>query len=138
MAQKVNQPAPAPMIITITLPDEDKLLRTGQILIQQGTLAKLNQFEYADLHDIMTAIENNAAALMQIVANPPDLTPAPPRPQAAATPQQSEGEGDPAQPEGSTAQDEESEAQEAADQATGTSESSPAAESVQADQLHLF
>ena len=129
MAQKVNKPTPAPIIITITLPEEDKLLRTGQILIQRSGVATLRQFEYNDLSDIMTAIQDSATWLTEVEANPPDLTPAPP---------QASGEGDPTQPEGSTAQDEASAGQETGDQATGSPESAPAVETVQIDQLQLF
>src|SRR5260221_5218725 len=96
MAQKVNKPAPAPTIITVTLPEEDKLLRTGQILIQRGTLATIRQFEYTSLDDIMNAIQDSATWLIQVEENPPDVTPAAPRPQAAGvTSEQTPGEADP-------------------------------------------
>src|SRR5260370_28798757 len=103
MAQKDNKPAPAPTIITVTLPEEDKLLRTGQILIQRGTLATLRQFDYTGLEDIMNAIQDSATWLMQVEANPPDVTPAASRPQAAAaSPAQTPGEGEPVRQEAST------------------------------------
>ena len=75
MAQKVNKPA-APIVITITLPDEDKLVRTGQLLIQRGAHATFGRFEYSSLEDIMAAIERGTTRLIQVEANPPDLKPA--------------------------------------------------------------
>jgi hypothetical protein len=74
MPTKVNKPT-APIIITITLPDEDKLVRTGQLLIQRGEQATLGQFEYSSLEDIMAAIERGTTRLMGVEANPPDLKP---------------------------------------------------------------
>ena len=137
MAQKVNKPARAPIIMTITLPDEeDKLLRTGQILIQRDTLATFRQFEYGDLGDIMTAIQDSATWLTQVEENPPDLTPAALHPQeAAAAPAQAQSNAQDA----GTAQDEESEATEASEQSTGdTTQTSTAPASVQAEQPSLF
>jgi hypothetical protein len=81
MPTKVNKPAAAPIIITITLPEEDKLLRTGQLLIQRGEQATLGQFEYSSLDDIMTAIERGTTRLMQVEENPPDLKPTAKQPQ---------------------------------------------------------
>src|SRR5258707_10802086 len=75
MPVKVNKPSPAPIVITITLPEEDKLLRTGQLLIQRGERATLGQFEYSSLDDIMAAIERATTRLMQVEENPPDLKP---------------------------------------------------------------
>ena len=128
MAQKANKPDPAPIIITITLPEEDKLQRTGQILIQRGSVATLRQFEYGDLGDIMTAIQDSATWLTEVEANPPDLTPAPVRPQAAVTPPQ---------PEGSAAQEQTFVGPNSPEQATGDAQPSPDA-GIPADQLQLF
>src|SRR5258707_5957144 len=130
MAQKVNKPAPTPtIIITITLPEEDKLLRTGQLLIQRGELATLRQFEYTNLEDIMSAVQDSTTWLMQVEANPPDVTPAAPRPQAAAPSEQQPAEADAAD-EASDAQDAEASADPAAPASTP--------ETVQADQPHLL
>ena len=65
-----------PTVITITLPDEGSLPRTGQILVQRGTLAIIRQFSYSSLSEISTAIQQAAANLIQLEQNPPDIKPA--------------------------------------------------------------
>ncbi len=65
-----NQPRP-PTVITLTLPDEGTLPRTGTLLIQRGTLAAVRQFVYQDLSAITKAIQDAAAQFMDIEKNPP-------------------------------------------------------------------
>ncbi len=65
-----NQPRP-PTVITLTLPDEGTLPRTGTLLIQRGTLAAVRQFVYRDLSAITQAIQDAAAQFMDIEKNPP-------------------------------------------------------------------
>ncbi len=65
-----------PTVITITLPDEGHLPRTGQILVQRGTLAIIRQFVYSSLSEISAAIQHAAASLIQLEQNPPEIKPA--------------------------------------------------------------
>ncbi len=66
-----KSPKNPPTTITLTLPDENGLARTGTLLIQRGTLAALRQFTYRDLGDITRAIQGAAAQLMALEQNPP-------------------------------------------------------------------
>ncbi len=65
-----------PTVITITLPDEGHLPRTGQILVQRGMLAIIRQFVYSSLSEISAAIQHAAASLIQLEQNPPEIKPA--------------------------------------------------------------
>ncbi len=65
-----NQSRP-PTVITLTLPDEGTLPRTGTLLIQRGTLAAVRQFVYQDLSAITKAIQDAAAQFMDIEKDPP-------------------------------------------------------------------
>ncbi len=76
-----KSPKNPPTTITLTLPDENGLERTGTVVIQRGTLAALRQFTYRDLGDITQAIQDAAAQLMALEQNPP-----PDFPTKAATP----------------------------------------------------
>jgi hypothetical protein len=64
---KVNPP----ITITVTLPDEGEMPRTGQILVQRGALATIGQFTYMDLAGISQAIQDAAVRLIQLEQNPP-------------------------------------------------------------------
>ena len=84
MSKKKETPK-SPIVITITLPDDDNLPRTGQILVQRGSLATICQFEYSSLSEISAAIQQAATSLIQLEENPPDIKPAAmvtPQPQA--------------------------------------------------------
>ena len=76
MPKKKTPAAKPPTVITITLPDEGHLPRTGQILVQRGTLAIIRQFAYSSLSEISTAIQQAAASLIQLEQNPPEVKPA--------------------------------------------------------------
>ncbi|GEM_PF-4490570 len=89
MSKKATKsPQKPPTVITLTLPDEGGLVRTGTILIQRGALAALRQFTYSDLAGITRALQDAAAQLMGIEKNPPpDLSTAPTQPpQTNSTP----------------------------------------------------
>ena len=76
MPKKKTSTTRPPTVITITLPDEGHLPRTGQILVQRGTLAIIRQFAYSSLSEISTAIQQAAASLIQLEQNPPEVKPA--------------------------------------------------------------
>ncbi len=76
MPKKKAPAAKPPTVITITLPDEGHLPRTGQILVQRGTLAIIRQFVYSSLSEISAAIQQAAASLIQLEQNPPEVKPA--------------------------------------------------------------
>src|SRR5258707_15424501 len=76
MSKKKETPK-SPIVITITLPEDDNLPRTGQILVQRGSLATICQFEYSSLSEISAAIQQAATSLIQLEENPPAISPAP-------------------------------------------------------------
>ena len=76
MSKKKETPK-SPIVISITLPDDDHLPRTGQILVQRGSLATICQFEYSSLSEISAAIQQAATSLIQLEENPPTISPAP-------------------------------------------------------------
>ncbi len=75
MSKKKETPK-SPIVISITLPDDDNLPRTGQILVQRGSLATICQFEYSSLSEISAAIQQAATSLIQLEEKPPDIKPA--------------------------------------------------------------
>ena len=89
MSKKQPNPTPTNTVITVILPEENALVRTGQIVIRRGTLATVCQFEYATLDDIMIAIESSANGLISVEQNPPPklapFSPSTTPAQAAAT-----------------------------------------------------
>ena len=70
MAKTQTQSNPS-TVITITLPDEGTLPRTGQLLIQRGELGICTQFQYSDLAGISRALQEGAVLLMDTERNPP-------------------------------------------------------------------
>jgi len=87
MAQKKpNKPTPQNTIITVILPEDGAEVRTGQIVVQRGTLAKVSQFEYTNLDDIMNAIQDSAEDLIALEQNPPPKLNALPVTQTPAQP----------------------------------------------------
>ncbi len=69
MPKKKTPTTRPPTVITITRPDEGLLPRTGQILVQRGTLAIIRQFAYSSLSEISAAIQQAAASLIQLEQN---------------------------------------------------------------------
>ena len=82
MSKKKETPK-SPIVISITLPDDDNLPRTGQILVQRGSLATICQFEYSSLSEISAAIQQAATSLIQLEENPPAIKLAPMVPPAS-------------------------------------------------------
>ena len=62
-----------PTIITITLPPQDGIQRSGQLLIQRGDLAQLCQFHYTNMTDIASALKDAQLALVTLERNPPSI-----------------------------------------------------------------
>lgn len=60
-------------VITLTLPDEGGIQRTGSLLIQRGDLAKLYQFHYCNVGDIASAIQDAIKAIASLEKFPPVL-----------------------------------------------------------------
>ena len=60
-----------PTVITLTLPHEAGLSKSGTLLIQRGDLARVFQFHYANTGDIASAIGDAREALDALAANPP-------------------------------------------------------------------
>lgn len=67
-----------PIIITLTLPEEDGTARSGTLLIARGELAHLRQFTYANLSDITVMLKDALLVFAAIEADPP-VIPDPPK-----------------------------------------------------------
>lgn len=63
--------------ITITLPADEKLLRTGTMMATRGTLGSMSQFQYQSVADIAAALYKLLQELDGVIVAPPQL-PAPP------------------------------------------------------------
>ena len=75
MAKKKRKTPPT--VITLTLPSEGGIQRTGSLLIQRGDLAKLHQFHYCNAGDITSAIKDATKALVALEKSPPVIPDAP-------------------------------------------------------------
>ncbi len=72
MAKKKGKQKKTPStVVTLTLPEEHGIQRTGSLLIQRGDLAKLFQFHYCSAGDITSAIKDATKALVQLEISPP-------------------------------------------------------------------
>ncbi len=71
MAKKT--PPTPDTVITITLPGEGGIQRTGTMLVQRGSLAQIRTFNYCNLADIAHAIEAATQGILDIEANPPPV-----------------------------------------------------------------
>ena len=71
--QEATKPTP-PTILTLTLPRQEGVQRSGTLLVQRGELAHVRQFVYASLSDFPAVIKDAVVALAQIEANPPQVT----------------------------------------------------------------
>lgn len=75
MTKKVqSKPSLPPTIITLTLPQEDSLERSGTLLIGRGDLAHLCQFTYSNLSDLTSVIKDAHIAMAALEAEPPVLS----------------------------------------------------------------
>ena len=63
-----------PTVITLTLPSEGGIQRTGTLLIQRGDLARLFQFHYCNAGDITSAIKDATKKLVELEQAPPVIT----------------------------------------------------------------
>ncbi len=102
--EKKRKPKP-PWVITITLPSEGVLPRTGSLVVRQGTLATIRQFQYQSLDEVTRALDDGVAHLLAVEAHPPVLSATGSRPAAApaaqADPPEAQAAGDEGQqPEG--------------------------------------
>ena len=91
--QKTSRTA---IMLTLTLLDSDSESNTGNLLIQRGDLARVQQFTYAEIADLTSVIEEALIAFAAVEAVPPvipDLTP--PKPQ---TRKQAEQPAPPSEP----------------------------------------
>lgn len=68
MSKQKIPPVP-PTVLVITLNADG----SGSLLARRGDLAHLSQFTYSGLTEIMAAMQNGAAALIEIEVNPPAL-----------------------------------------------------------------
>ena len=66
-----NKSKTAPTVITMTLPSEGGIQRTGSLLIQRGDLARMYQFHYCNAGDITSAIKDATKALVELEKSPP-------------------------------------------------------------------
>lgn len=71
MASKKKQAPKPDTVITLTLPSEGGIQRTGTMLIQRGDLARMSQFTYTNLGDIAHAIGEATGGLVEVEAAPP-------------------------------------------------------------------
>ena len=71
MPTKKNNKKTPLTVITLTLPDEGGIQRTGSLLIQRGDLARLYQFYYCNAGDITSAITGATRALAALEKFPP-------------------------------------------------------------------
>ncbi len=92
MAKKSKQKPKPPMVITLELPVEGGMPRTGTMVVKHGELAILHQFSYRTVADIMSAINDGVNHEMVVEADPPVITASAtaaiaqtPRPAPAAT-----------------------------------------------------
>lgn len=60
-------------VITITLPEDGDLPRTGSIIVKRGELATIRQFQYSDIDGITAAMISAAEALIDVERNPPPM-----------------------------------------------------------------
>lgn len=68
--KEAEKPVPA-TIITLTLPRQESVPRSGTLLVQRGELAHVRQFTYTSLSDFPAIIKEAVVALADIEANPP-------------------------------------------------------------------
>lgn len=73
MAKKKQQKQAPPTVITVTLPEEDGIQRSGTLLIQRGDLAHVRQFSYSNLGEIAAVLKDAVVALSSVEADPPDI-----------------------------------------------------------------
>lgn len=67
-----KKPTPVPDTkISITLPGEGGLVRTGTLLVQRGDLALMSQFDYSSQAEILDAIDRATRDLVALIAAPP-------------------------------------------------------------------
>lgn len=57
-------------VITLTLPGEGGIERTGSLIIKRGDLAQICQFQYSNLGDIADAIGKATEGLVELAATP--------------------------------------------------------------------
>ena len=74
MPKKKQQKQAPPTVITVTLPEEDGIQRSGTLLIQRGELAHVRQFSYTNLGEIAAVLKDAVVALSSVEADPPDIS----------------------------------------------------------------
>ncbi len=74
MTKKKTSPTTPPTVITLTLPNDGPMPRTGALLAQKGDLGQLRRFEYRSLAEVSTALKEALLALNDLAKQPPVLT----------------------------------------------------------------
>lgn len=78
MAKKSSAPVPVQTVLTLTLTDDGKLLRSGMLLAKRGDLGVIRQFPYRTIANIATAILEATQELDALAHNRPTIPPPPP------------------------------------------------------------
>lgn len=133
MAKKKTTPTTPPTVITLTLPNDGPMPRTGTLLAQKGDLGQLRRFEYRSLAEVSTALKDALLALNELAKQPSMVTAKP----ADESPQD---EGESEDTDESETPDEPTEFQAAADEplVVAHAEEIAAVEMPVTDQLTLF
>ncbi len=133
MAKKKTTPTTPPTVITLTMPNDGPMPRTGTLLAQKGDLGQLRRFEYRSLAEVSTALKDVLLALNELAKQPSMVTAKP----ADESPQDEGESEDTGEPETS---DEPTEFQDAADEpfVVANEEEIAAVEMPVTDQLTLF
>jgi hypothetical protein len=71
MAKK--QPSKPDTVITITLPGEGGIQRTGTMIVKRGGLAQIRTFNYCNIADIALALDQGTEGLIAVEAAPPPV-----------------------------------------------------------------
>ncbi len=74
MAKKKTTPTTPPTVITLTLPNDGPMPRTGTLLAQKGEVAQVRRFEYRSLVEVSTALKESLLALNELTKHPPAQT----------------------------------------------------------------
>lgn len=74
MTKKKTTPTTPPTVITLTMPNDGPMPRTGTLLAQKGDLAQLRRFEYRSLTEVSTALKEALLALNELAKHPPTVT----------------------------------------------------------------
>ncbi|MBI5928199.1 MAG: hypothetical protein HY862_02740 [Chloroflexi bacterium] len=74
MANKKTTPIAPPTMLTLTLPNDGPMPRTGTLLAQKGDVGQLRRFEYRSLAEVSTALKEALLALHELAKQPSTMT----------------------------------------------------------------